>query len=50
VDYLRAAREVALQVQAAEVMRDGHSGPAVSEQIALRRVQALKQWRTGSLG
>ena len=45
VDYLREARQIALQIQAAEVMRDGHSGPAVSEQIALRREQALGNWK-----
>ncbi|MDB5968255.1 MAG: multifunctional addition/repair protein [Hydrocarboniphaga sp.] len=50
VDYLRAARAAALKIQAAEVMRDGHTGPAVSEQITLRREQALRQWKAGRLG
>ena len=45
VDYLRQARAEALRVQAADVMREGYSGPAVSEQIAARRVQQLKAWK-----
>lgn len=45
VHYLRRAREVALTIQAGEVMRDGFQGPAISEQIRLRREQALKRWK-----
>lgn len=45
VDYLRAAREQAVRIQAAEVVRDGFSGPAVGEQLRERRVDALKRWK-----
>ncbi len=48
VDYLRAARGVALTVTAAEVMRDGHAGAQISEQIRLRREQALGRWKSAS--
>lgn len=50
LDYLRAAREAALKIQAADVMRDGHTGPAVSEQILVRRERALKEWKQSRSG
>ncbi len=45
VAYLRSARDAALQVQPAEVIRDGHSGAAISEQLRMRREQALAAWK-----
>lgn len=42
IAYLRNAAQIANTVQAREVMADGHSGPAVSEQLRLRRIEQLQ--------
>ncbi|SEQ29800.1 tRNA nucleotidyltransferase (CCA-adding enzyme) [Solimonas aquatica] len=46
-DYLRAARAEAIQLQAADVMGEGLSGPAIGQALRQRRIAALKQWRAG---
>jgi tRNA nucleotidyltransferase (CCA-adding enzyme) len=45
-DYLRAAAEVARGPQARELVAIGYSGPAVGEQLRLRRIAALREWQT----
>ena len=45
VDYLRAARVAALAVRNGDIMRDGHTGPAIGEQLRLRREAVLADWK-----
>jgi len=49
VAYLRAARETAAAVQAAEVVAAGHSGPAVGEELRRRRIERLAAWRNAKI-
>ncbi|HSW11776.1 MAG TPA: multifunctional CCA addition/repair protein [Solimonas sp.] len=48
--YLRSARDVASQVQAADVMREGLSGPAIGEALKEQRIRQLKEWKSGNGG
>lgn len=45
VDHLRAARDVALSVQARDLAAKGLSGPALGEALRQAREQALGRWR-----
>ncbi|MDR3417625.1 MAG: multifunctional CCA addition/repair protein [Nevskia sp.] len=50
VAYLRAARDAASQIQAAEVVAAGHAGVAVGEELRRRRTRRLQEWRTTNEG
>ncbi len=49
-DYLREAARIAAAVQAADVMSEGLSGPAIGEKLRERRQQALAEWKKSAKG